>query len=96
MASDRNKRTLQSTEELPWVLWLGLILGGLVVVVMTSFLYMEGAGPHAAVSSLLAVMIGVLLFITLVLDHPFRGDLGIKPEPFDHALTVYTSLDQGQ
>jgi hypothetical protein len=67
-----------------------------VVVVMTSFLYMENAWPHAAVSSLLAVMIGVLLFITLVLDHPFRGSLSIKPDSFEHAVAIYTSLDQGR
>ena len=95
MASDRSKRTLQSDEELPWVLWLGLILGGIVVVVMTSFLYMENPRPHAIISSLLAAMIGVLLFITLVLDHPFRGLLSIKPDPFEHAVSIYSSLDQG-
>jgi hypothetical protein len=96
VASDRSKRTVQSAEELPWVLWLGLILGGLVVVVMTSFLYMGSTRAHAAVSGLLAVMIGVLLFITLVLDHPFRGDLGIKPDAFEHAVSIYGALDQGR
>lgn len=60
------------------------------------YLYMENVRPHAAVSSVLAVMIGVLLFLTLVLDHPFRGSLGIKPDPFEHAVAVYTSLEQGR
>jgi hypothetical protein len=96
VASDRTKRTLQSGEQLPWVLWLGLILGGIVVVVMTAFLYMENPRPHAALSSVLAAMIGVMLFITLVLDHPFQGKLGISQEPFEHAVTIYTALDQGR
>jgi hypothetical protein len=95
VASDRTKRTLESDEQLPWVLWLGLIMGGIVVVVMTAFLYMENARPHAALSSVLAAMIGVMLFITLVLDHPFRGKIGIDPGPFEHATSVYASLDQG-
>jgi hypothetical protein len=96
VASDRSKRTLQSEEQLPWVLWFALIFGGIVVIVMTSFIYMDNPRPHAVLASLLGAMIGVLLFITLVLDQPFRGALGIKPEPFEHAVSLYTDLDQGR
>jgi hypothetical protein len=94
VSSDRSKRKLASEDQLPWVLWFGLILGGVILVAMSCSLYMENTWLHACLSSVLASMIGVLLFITVVLDHPFRGALGIKPHPFEYSLTVYNSVDE--
>jgi hypothetical protein len=31
---------------------------------------------------LLAAFIGLVIFMTFAFDHPFRGDLGLKPEPY--------------
>ena len=94
VASDRNKRTLASQDRLPWVLWLGLVAGGLIVVMMSSVLYMENVWLHAALSSVVGVLVGVLLFSTVVLDRPFQGKLGIKPDAFDHSLSVFKQVDQ--
>ncbi|HSX21323.1 MAG TPA: hypothetical protein VLE97_00950 [Gaiellaceae bacterium] len=94
MAAARTKRTLASQDRLPWLLWVGLIAGALVVLVMTWFLYMESMWLHAGLSGAVAVLIGLLLFTTLVMDRPFSGKLGIKPEAFDHALRVFDSVDQ--
>lgn len=93
VASDRNKRTLASEENLPWVLWLGLIVGDVVLIVMSLFLYMSNAWLHALSAALVAAMTGVLLFITLVLNHPFEGKLGIKPHAFEHSEQVFTQVD---
>ena len=94
MASDRNKRTLAAQDRLPWILWLGLVAGGIVVVLMGAALFMENVLPHAAVSGVVGALVGVLLFSTVVLDRPFQGKLGIKPDAFDHSLAVYTQVDR--
>ena len=94
MTSDRTTRLLASQDELPWILWLGLITGGIVVVVTGSCLFMEDVRLHAALSALVAALIGVLLFSTVVLDRPFRGKFGIKPDQFEHAVAVYNAVDQ--
>jgi Protein of unknown function (DUF4239) len=75
----RNKRTLASRDTLPWILWVGLITGGIIVVVMSCFLYMASAPLHAALSAMVGGLIGVLLFSTLALDSPLQGKLSIKP-----------------
>ena len=91
----RNKRTLQASEEVPWVLWLGLIGGAVIVVAMSCLLYMDTWWPHVLVSGVLAVMIGMLLFITIILAKPFQGALALEPGPFEHSLSVYKAVDGG-
>ena len=45
---------------------------------------------HAVLASLLAIFMGLAIFLILSLDRPFRGDLGITPEPYqliyDHLM----------
>jgi len=94
MTSDRTKRLLATQDRLPWVMWLGLILGGLVVVVAGCVLYMQSLQLHAALSGVVATLIGVLLFSTLVLDRPFQGRFGIRPDQFEHAIAVYNAVDR--
>jgi hypothetical protein len=95
VAADRNRRTLEAGEALPAVLWVGLVIGGFIVVGMTFLLYMEATWPHVVFSALLGALIGTLLFITLVLHRPFNGPLAISPASFQHSLAVFDSVDRG-
>lgn len=95
MSIARNKRLIEANENLPWVLWFGLCAGATIVVGMTFLLYMDAIWPHVLMSSALAAMISTLLFITLVLNQPFRGPLALTDEPFVHALSVMNSVDKG-
>ena len=94
VAADRTKRILDSQDRLPWILWVGLIAGAVAVVTMGWFLFMSSVRLHAGLSGTVALLIGLLLFTTLVLDRPFSGRLGIKPDAFDHAIAVYDSVDR--
>jgi hypothetical protein len=95
VAADRNRRTLQASEALPAVLWVGLLVGGFVVIGMTFVLHTEASWPHYLFSTLIAALIGTLLFITLVLHRPFSGPLAIAPDSFAHSLAVFDSVDRG-
>ena len=93
MSSARTKRILDGQGQLPWILWVSLVAGALVVVAMGWFLYMPSVRLHAGLSATVAGLVGLLLFTTLVLDRPFSGRLGIKPDAFEHAVTVFDSVD---
>jgi len=93
--ADRNRRTLQANEHLPVLLWIGLIVGAVIVVVMSFVPYMESAGAHVLMSGLMTLLILTLLGTTLLFDQPFREPLAISPEPFEHSLGVYDSVDRG-
>ncbi len=91
----RNKRTLQAGEDVPWVLWLGLVGGATIVVSMSCFLFMDRLWPHVMGTVVLTLMIGILLFVTVILAKPFQGSLALKPEPFEHSLSVFKAVDGG-
>jgi hypothetical protein len=69
--------------------------GGIVVMVMSFFIYMERAWPHVLMTALMGSLVGILLYIMLVLSTPFSGPLAIGPEHFQTALQVMDDSDSG-
>jgi hypothetical protein len=93
--ADRNRRVVQAGEALPLVLWIGLTVGGAIVVGMTFLLYMEAIWPHVVISGILAALIGTLLFVTIVLDRPFAGPMALDSSAFEYTINLYDSVDRG-
>jgi hypothetical protein len=75
---------------LPGVLWFVIVIGALVSISSTFFFQVEDARLQRIQVVLLAVFIGLLIFIIFALDRPFRGDLGLQPDPYqliyDHLM----------
>lgn len=77
------------------MLWTVLIFGGMVLVTLTAFLRMGSTLGHMVVSGTIAVLLGQLLCIVFLLDHPFGTHRGITPESFQQSLQVFDSVDRG-
>jgi Protein of unknown function (DUF4239) len=92
---DRNKRIMQSAEQLSWIIWLGVVGGGAVIVGMTFLLYMDKRMPQMIMTAVMAGMIGMLLFIMVVLNKPFIGPLALDPAPFEQSLAAFDDVDRG-
>jgi len=90
---DRNKRLLQASESLSWVMWVAAVGGGMITVGMSFVLYMDKPRPQVVMTSVLAALIGVLLFIMAVFNHPFQGPLAITPEPFESSIKLFDQID---
>jgi hypothetical protein len=93
MLLDRNKRLLQASETLSWIMWVAAIGGGIVTVGMSFFLYMDRPLLQFVMTGVLSGLIGMLLFIMIVLERPFLGPLGIEPEPFEESLKLFGQID---
>jgi hypothetical protein len=92
--SDRNKRSLQAQDSVPPVMWVVAIISGLLVIVMSFFLYVDRSWPHVVMSSMLAAMIAMLLFVIFIFEKPFGGLMPMQPDAFTHSLQVYDSVDR--
>ena len=92
---DRNKRLMQASESLSWIMWLGAIGGGVIVVGMSFILYMDTWWPQVLMAGVMSALIGMLLFMMAVLSRPFVGPLALEPAPFESSLKVFDDIDHG-
>jgi Protein of unknown function (DUF4239) len=90
---DRDKRLNEAAQALSWIMWLAAVGGGVITVGMSFVLYMERPVPHVVMTTVLSVMIGAMLLIMALLNHPFSGPVAIGPEPFQAALTLFDQID---
>jgi Protein of unknown function (DUF4239) len=67
---------------LPGALWFVIVIGALVSLSSTFFFHVEDVLLQRIQVVLLAIFIGMIIFIIFALDRPFRGDLGLQPEPY--------------
>ncbi|HEU0115753.1 MAG TPA: DUF4239 domain-containing protein [Thermomicrobiales bacterium] len=76
----------------PPVLWLVLVLGATLVV---SYTYLYGVvrlQAQLAMTLALTAIIALVLFVILVLDYPFTGDVRVEPDELTRALNVLASF----
>ena len=75
---------------LPGVMWAVVLVGAVIGLVATFFFKVEDARLHGILVTLLAAFMGLVIFMILALDQPFRGDLGISPQAYqliyDHLM----------
>lgn len=74
---------------LPDVLWVVVFAGALISLSACFFFQVEDARLHGILVVLLATFIGLVIFMTLAFDRPFRGDLRVGTE---HYQLVYDQL----
>ena len=67
---------------LPGVMWIVILVGAVISLSASFFFKVEDARLHAILVTLLAMFIGLIIFMIFALDRPFRGDLGVQPEPY--------------
>lgn len=96
LATDLNQRALDGQSRIPPLMWAGLLFGGVLLVAVTGFMRLDTERLHPILSSGVAVLLGLLLFIVYFLDHPFRTDIGVTPAPFRQSVGVFDVIDRGQ
>jgi len=89
MIQARNLRLDAVHTGLPGVMWAVIILGAFIGLSASFFFRVQDARLHIIEALLLAVFIGLIVFMILALDRPFRGDLGI---PSDSYQLIYDQL----
>jgi Protein of unknown function (DUF4239) len=77
---------------LPGVMWAVILVGAIIGLVATFFFKVEDARLHGILVTLLAAFMGLVIFMILALDQPFRGDIGINSQSYqliyDHLMKL--------
>jgi hypothetical protein len=93
LGNTRRLRILSSEAELPTVLWILLIGGGILCIVTCYLFGTENRRVHILAVTFLSGLLGFVLFLIFSLEHPYIGRLSVSPEPFRHVLEL---AEQGQ
>ncbi|HEX8906515.1 MAG TPA: hypothetical protein VF771_16815, partial [Longimicrobiaceae bacterium] len=71
------------------VTWTIIILGGLITVGFAAFFSMRNLRAQLLLTSLMAAMFGLMLFLIAAMDHPLWGRLSVDPGPFRQLATGF-------
>jgi len=79
----RRLRLEAVTSGMPQTLWAVVFAGGAVTMMLTWFFVIEKLKTHILLVTLMAVLIGLLIFMAAAMDYPFRGEFGIGPGDYE-------------
>jgi hypothetical protein len=63
-------------------------VGAAIGLTATFFFKVEDVRLHAVMVTLLAAFIGLVIFMIMAFDRPFRGDLGLDAAPYRQVYDV--------
>jgi hypothetical protein len=79
----RRSRIVSSTTGLPGSLWTLVVVGALINITVTWFFHVRNTKLHRLMTILMSSLLGLMIFLLVAMDHPFRGELSVGPEPFE-------------
>jgi hypothetical protein len=79
----RRERIDAALDRLPGVLWAVILIGAGVSIFASYFFQMDDEGLHGLFVSLLGLLVGLIIFMTFAMNHPYRGQLGVSAEPYE-------------
>jgi len=82
----RRERIDATTLELPTLFWLVLWVGAAVNAVLIALIYVQRKRLHLVMAGLLALFIGLVMFVTADMDHPYQGSISVGPGAFERIL----------
>jgi len=81
--SDARRMRLDAVNTaLPGLLWTVIFLGAALGVAGSYFFRVKDPRLHRYLVVLLTTFIAMVIFVVFAFDRPFRGDMGIDPEPY--------------
>jgi hypothetical protein len=89
---DRESRLTLDSTGINGVLWAVLILGAVLTVAFTYLFGFEKPVMQMLMIGGLSLMIGLVLFLAVSLDYPFRGSIAVGPDAFRAALETFKSF----
>jgi hypothetical protein len=89
LVTARSSRLDFVEEGLPGVLWAALVVGAVVTIGFAMIFALSSPLLQTLMTASLSVVIGVLLFVAVAIDHPFVGDVAVQPTPLERVLADF-------
>jgi hypothetical protein len=98
----RRDRLLAATDHIASSVWWVVLIGAGITISLTFLFGMESYGMHVALTSTAAASLALMIVLIAAFDYPFRGEVQISPDAFEHAIQnmqrtgLYVHSDQGK
>lgn len=89
MTQSRRLRQLQSQSNLPTVLWVVLIVGGVITTLSSCLFGTESFKLHVIQVLSLSFLLSLALVAIADIDRPFQGAVRVNPTGFAHARDIF-------
>jgi hypothetical protein len=77
----RRTRMNSITAELPSPVWMMVLFGAILSIVVTWFFQTPSFRMHFWLSIVYSILIGLLIYLIVSLDNPYRGHISVGPDP---------------
>lgn len=81
LVESRRTRINSITAELPSPIWVMVVAGAILSIVATWFFHTPSINMHLWLSVVYSVLVGLLIYLIVSLDNPYRGHISVGPEP---------------
>jgi len=88
----RNERIDDSGAALNPIYWVMLFVGAFLTILHLVLLRMENRTMHLIAVGVTAAMLGMVLFLLIEVNQPFRGQISLSPARFEAALATIKTL----
>ncbi len=85
-------RLTSGVGNLPVIIWVVLVFGAVIVTGFGMIFYLENVRLHMLMIALLASLIAMSLWLILILENPYNGDLQVSPDVFKFVLYVLDTM----
>ncbi|MGH9467938.1 MAG: hypothetical protein ACRD1Y_11350 [Terriglobales bacterium] len=89
IVQDRQQRLLDSARRLPDVLWIVLLLGAGFIWIGSWFIPAQYLRSQLLLSSITSGYLFLLVYLVVVLEHPFLGAWRVDPSAYQHVLQTF-------
>ncbi len=89
---DRQARLTIDFNGINGILWAVLIIGAYLTVAFTYFFGFDRASMQQLMIGALSLMIGIVLFLVMAMDFPYRGSIAVEPEAFRSLLETFKAI----
>ncbi|WP_157008835.1 DUF4239 domain-containing protein [Agromyces laixinhei] len=86
LVESRRARIDATALALPPLFWLVIWVGAAVNAVLIAFVQVKNTRLHMLVAGLLALFVGLVIFLTADMDHPYAGVISIDPGAYERVL----------
>jgi hypothetical protein len=90
---DRDERVAEDATGLNGIVWLIVWTGGVITIAFTCLFGFRQTAMQTTMIGTLALLIGLVIFLMLSLDYPYRGTIRVGPDAFQYALQLFDRID---